>query len=135
MKTKQFFKALTVVGLVTIFLSFTSKSDRQQQSNNVYYYFYYEMVTNDYKWIYISDLSYGERPGKNLTVPAEKDKKRFINRVKEQYGSQASAFDKYYIDDRVNYSAKSDKEDARSDRNDRIKIAKDNDYKVFYVVL
>lgn len=127
-------KMFALVVMAACITSFT-KSGKSTTAESGYYYFYYEQATHDHKWIYISDIAYGERPGTNLTVPVAKEKQRFMNRVKSQYSSQASASDKYYIDEGINYEFKANEEDLIEQRNERLQSAKRNGYKVFYVQL
>lgn len=127
--------------LLSAFLFLTSfKTDKNTTIGSGYYYFYYEGNVSGSglsatKWVYISDIAYGERPGDNLTVPSPKERQRFINRVKSQYSSQASASDKYYIEDRIEYGFKTDKEDLIEAKNEHLETLRENDYKVFNVKL
>lgn len=134
MKKLFFLKMFALVVMAACITSFTT-SGKATTAESGYYYFYYEQATHDHKWIYISDIAYGERPGTNLTVPLAKEKQRFINRVESQYSSQASATDKYYIDERIKYEFVTDKENLTKKRNQRLKDANSSSSKVFYVQL
>ena len=134
MKKLLLLKMLALAAIATFITSFTT-SGKTTTAESGYYYFYYEMAVQDFgKWVYISDVAYGERPGSNLTVPNNTEKQRFTNRVKSRYADQLSA-DKYYIDERINYEFKTTKENLTEKRNNHIESAKRNGYKVFYVQL
>lgn len=132
MKKLLLLKMFAIAAMAAFIMAFTT-SGKATTAESGYYYFYYEQATHANKWIYISDVAYGERPGTNLTVPDAKQKQRFTNSVKSQYGSEAE--NKYYIDERINYEFKTSKENLTEKRNNHIESSKRNGYKVLYVQL
>ncbi|TDX83324.1 hypothetical protein [Epilithonimonas xixisoli] len=135
---KKLFLLFAVFAITVFLASFTANRTKKVESG--YYFLYYqggytEGSNNNIpvKWIYISDVEYGERPNPTGLGAHNysKIKQHFINTTKSKYSGQLS---KYYID-HMSWQFKKDKEDLIQIRNKEIESAKSDGFKVFTVNL
>lgn len=132
---KKLFLLFVVFAMTAFLASFTIGKTETAESG--YYFLYYQggyMEGNTpVKWIYVSDIQYGERPNPTgLGAPNySKIKQHFINTTKSKYSGQLS---KYYIDN-MSWQFKKDKEDLIQIHNEEIESAKSDGFKVFTVNL
>ncbi len=133
---KKLFLLIAVLAMTSIIASFTARTSEKIGSGYYFLYFQGEYTGDNntaVKWVYISDIQYGERPNPSGLGASNYSniKQKFINAVKSKYSSQQS---KYYIDD-MSYDYDEDKNDLIQKHSEKTERAGNNGYKVFKVIL